>query len=155
MEKDLNFFEIQVIQQNLAIKSVSFIAMVINRSETLVLSKIKQLTSVSGQLPFDDIKRNNKLKERTKAINDNIFTEMVRRSKKSVRTKPATKSELRKYQNKVIDYSTMILVRIDAKTHIQIPAGSNIEKAKLQFLQNHRSFSVMPESSWKKVSKFK
>lgn len=154
MLNDFNFLDLQVIRNMYKTKPVSYISMIIEKPEEIILEKVKEISLATGQLPFQDKKHNEALKKRTKKTNESVFNEVVKRSRSKNRDiRP--KKEVKVFKNRSVDHLNLTPVRINAKTYIYIKAGEDPEKERKKWFDRHQPHEVVPENPWKKVSKFK
>lgn len=149
MQNDFSIVDTRIINSLLHKKPVDYIAMIIDMPIDAVMNKIKELITGTNRLPFDDKKHNQVLKE--KALKEN------RKNLNAVYLKQRSerKNSVPKYQTRVVDYSQMITIRIDAKTCINVKAGTDVEKAKQQFFDTYKSFTQTAENPWQQIKKFK
>jgi hypothetical protein len=155
MVDQLSYIEIQTVQLFLGTQPDEYIAMVIEKPVELVRAAIDQLTD-GGTIrkSFKHLQ----MQKQLKVVNAKNFKEQDK--KEAIKRRIAMQSEAAqkrakdnqpKFETKTIDYSQMILVRIDAKTFIHVKPGTDIEKAKQTFLQNHKSYTApAPERPWQK-----
>jgi hypothetical protein len=155
MADHFSIVDVRIIQSLLEKKPVDYIAMIIDKPPDFVAKKIKELLCGSTRVAFADKAINDSIRKKTQKLNDSIFNDTIKKAKRVSRNGQAQKSQEVRFETRVIDYSKMVTVKIDAKTHIHVPAGGNIEKAKELFLKNQKSKQQITENSWKKVSKFK
>ncbi len=151
MVNEFSYTEIQIIQSFLSSKPVDYIAMIIDRPVDQVQEQITVLISGTKRLQFKDIKLKEELRNKIARENVRRFKEQDRLHKiKGVIPIKSGKGD-KKFELKKVDYSKMVLVKIDSKTCIQIKPGQDIEQARNNFLKMHKRYSISgPVNPWEK-----
>jgi hypothetical protein len=78
----------------------------------------------------------------------------LQRQQKKNEQERAIRRRQPEFKTKEVDYNKMISVRVDHKTVLQVPAGTDIEALKKKYFQRHKD-SKVEATHFKVVKKFK
>lgn len=159
MEPFFSEMEQSIITNMIALKSVKYIAMVLDSNVEAVSAfideKIKGTDTITYQMKIDANKKNPvvkavrekkvpvkkvnqlaetkkqlQLEEREKKRKNSIEKAIVEAARSNSRRQPV-------YKTKKVDYSQLITVKIDHKTTIYAKPGENIEEVKRRYFKNY------------------
>ena len=137
MASALNPLHDQVVKQFFDSKPANYIAMIIRVPESIVRMRVSEISIITGRKSFEEIKELKKKRKAQKVANvrrsEVEGNEIRGRGSQQAKSKQLKKVE-KCFETKIIDYSKMITVRIDAKTCIQIPFGADPIEAKRKYL---------------------
>ena len=160
MENEFSLLELRIIQSLLPTRSFAEIAEVIERPvediSEYVSIYIKGKDIVPKQHAIDEKKNFQKEKSVKKiSVKEKIKSEAARKKDiekeqkrlRMQRDQESANSRKRKreplFKTKMVDQTGMVHVRIDARTFIQIPAGSDAEVEKKKFFSNQINYKSL------------
>lgn len=165
MQNDLSSLDKRVIQSLLKKKSFADIAEIIDKPLNVATDYILQYLEGKNIETFQqkltnkvEAKRKRQSEEQDKKNRKKDYDTQQRKKRLSIDQEMINNRKRRNepvFQTKVIDHSKMVSVRIDAKTIIQVPQGTDTNKAKENYLQRLKDSRPVQISTQKKVNKFK
>lgn len=170
MENEFSFIELRVIQSLIRKKSFAEIAAAVDKPLELVTEYIRKITAgksiitrqskIEGKLDtLRSKKKENVIKKKKKLAEAESDKAREKELKRLRRLHDHESSGRRKmaepaFKTRDMDLSKMISVRIDSKTVLQVPAGSNIETVKKNYHERLQN-STKEVTHYKVVKKFK
>lgn len=167
MQNDFSPFDVQLISGLLSSHPDDYIAMVVDKPLHLVREKINEITGggtlrekfyhkkekrqstvrekkVVKERKTRIVKENSKQLERALQNQRRVAADIESKARRAKRNEP-------KFETRKVDHTTMIPVRINAKTYIYIRPGDDLQKAKDRFLKTHTTYAPpAPENPWQK-----